>query len=336
MTRFTHCIVHAGTHKTGTTSVQDVLSLRRAELSAAGICYPALDGTSRDHNALAHRLATCADDELPALGELLMRAAAGVGARPGDGATLLLSAEELSTRIRGLDPWAGFDDGAYWEHRRQYLARLRGLLPHASKVEVFVCFRDHESYAHALYATKVLSGKVDWSFPEFVRRCAPIFDYARQAEVLAEVLGPVHVQSFETLRDDLVNRSFAWLGLPLRVERTPRLRPTPALDLIHWLARPADPRERARRAAFCRANRRLPDGEGAPVRSLWPSGAARMDFLRHCRPPPLQSWAEPPTIADPVCPAALERRADEIEAVYQQWRRQGGSRRPWLHFWRRW
>lgn len=336
MTRFTHCIVHAGTHKTGTTSVQDVLAAQRAELVAAGILYPALDGGSRDHNALAHRLATCADEELPLLREPLTRGSAGLGARPGGGATLLLSAEELSTRICGLDPWAGFDDGAYWEHRRQYLARLRSLLPAAARVEVFVCFRDHESYAHALYATKVLSGKVGWSFTEFVRRCAPIFDYGRQAEVLAEVLGPVHVQSFETLRCDLVNRSVAWLGLPLHVERTPRLRPTPALDLIHWLARPAGQRERERRAAFCRAKRRLPDKEGAAVRSLWPSAEARMDFLRHCQPPPLQSWAPSARIGDPVDPAALERRADQIEAEYQRWLRDGGHRKHWVYFWRRW
>ena len=336
MTRFAHCIVHVGTHKTGTTSVQSVLAAQRAELAAAGTLYPALDDASRDHNALAHRLATCADDELPALREQLAGGANGLGVRQGGGATLLLSAEELSTRICGSNPWVGFDDGAYWEHRRQYLARLRGLLPAAARVEVFVCFRDHESYAHALYATKVLSGKVDWSFAEFVRRCAPIFDYGRQAEVLAEVLGPVHVQSFETLRGDLANRSFAWLGLPLHVERTPRLRPTPALDLIHWLARPADQRERERRAAFSRVKRRLPDREGAAVRSLWPSVEARMDFLRHCQPPPLQSWAPSTMTGDPVDPVALERRADQIEAEFQQWLREGGQRKHRVCFWRRW
>ena len=32
MTRFTHCIVHAGSHKTGTTSLQNVLATRRTEL----------------------------------------------------------------------------------------------------------------------------------------------------------------------------------------------------------------------------------------------------------------------------------------------------------------
>ena len=113
----------------------------------------------------------------------------------GEGsATLLLSAEEISTRICNPDPWAGFDDGRYWDQRRRFLARLRGVLPEGASVETFVCFRDPEAYAHSLYATKLLSGKFDWSFVEFVRRCAPIFDYGRQVDVLAEGLGPVRVQ----------------------------------------------------------------------------------------------------------------------------------------------
>jgi hypothetical protein len=255
MTRFTHCIVHAGSHKTGTTSLQHELTARRTELAVAGFSYPALDRKTRNHNALAHRLATCSDDELPAWRRKLSAVPARLGTRRDGATALLLSAEEFSTRIGNLDPWAGFDDGAYWEHRRQYLARLRDVLPEGARVEVFLCLRDHESYAHALYATKMLSGKFGGSFGDFVRRCAPIFDYRRQVEVLAEVLGPVRLQSFDALRGDLVNRSFALLGLPLRVEHAPRLRATPALDRVHWLARAThagvSAHERRRRATFC-------------------------------------------------------------------------------------
>ncbi len=236
MTRFTHCILHAGMHKTGTTTIQDVLAANRAQLATAGFIYPTEDGKARDHNPLAHRLATCTDEELVSIRSELVGQSRPANALSSGEARLLLSAEEFSTRICNPHPWAGFDDGAYWDHRRRYLARLRQVLPDAATVEVFLCFREHESYAHALYATKVLSGKVDWSFPEFVRRCAPIFDYGRQVEVLQESLGPVRIESFERLRADLANRFFTWIGVPIQVASTPRLRPTPTLDLIHWLA----------------------------------------------------------------------------------------------------
>jgi hypothetical protein len=333
MTRYTHCIVHAGSHKTGTTTLQGVLAARRAELAAAGFGYPALGGKARNHNALAHQLATCADDDLPILRQRLAAVPARLAARRDGTAVLLLSAEEFSTRIGNLDPWSGFDDGDYWERRRQYLARLRAVLPQGARTEVFVCLRDHESYAHALYATKLLSGKIRGSFGDFVRRCAPIFDYRRQVEVLAEMLGPVRLQSFDALRGDLVNRTFAALGLPLRVEHAQRLRPTPSLERVHWLARAlhagAAEDERQQRATFCR---RSAGSEDTQASNLWSSASEREDFLGRCVPPPLDGWA-PPDVADGAAdPALLERRADAIEPQYRQWQRDAGQRRQLIHF----
>ena len=337
MTRFAHCILHAGTHKTGTTTVQDVMAAHRAELAAAGIHYPALERQGRDHNALVHRLATCADDELKSAREELVSRSNRL---QGDSATLLLSAEEISTRICNPDPWAGFDKGSYWDERRRFLARLRGVLPDGASVETFVCFRDPESYAHSLYATKLLSGKFDWSFVEFVRRCAPIFDYSRQADMLAEGLGPVRVQSYEHLRSDLANQVFGWLGVPIRVERTPRLKATPTLDLIHWLSQAVQSDEgrddRTLRADFCRDYPQQPQGAAGSVASLWPSEQARSDFLRQCTPPPLEGWPAPAAAGRIADPAALDRRVQEIETEYRRWRaRYGGHRKHWIYFWRR-
>jgi len=339
MTRFTHCIVHAGTHKTGTTTVQDVLAAHRVDLAAAGFFYPAIDHKGRDHNLLAHRLATCTDEDLKSMGDELMGAPARYGLPLSDAVTLLLSAEELSTRICDADAWAGFDDWSYWDRRRHFLARLRSVLPEASPIEVFICFRDHESYAHSLYATKVLSGKIEWSFGDFVRRCAPIFNYRRQVEVLAESLGPVRVESYERLRGDLANRFFSWLGLPVQVEQTPRLRPTPTLDLVYWLSRavrsPLGGEERKQRAAFCRAYKSVAVNERVVVDSLWQSAQERSDFLSQCHVPPLDAWPQAPVNGRIAEPEALDRRADEIEAEYRQWLRSGGQRKHWAHFWRR-
>jgi hypothetical protein len=340
MTRFARCIVHAGTHKTGTTTVQDVLAAHRAELAAAGIHYPALERQGRDHNVLVHRLAACTDDDLKAARDDLVRDAGRLQLRQGAAATLLLSAEEISTRICNPDAWAGFDDGSYWDQRRRFLARLRSVLPEGASVETFICFRDPEAYAHSLYATKLLSGKFDWSFVEFVRRCAPIFDYGRQVEVLAEGLGPVRVESYEHLRSDLANRVFGWLGVPIRVERTPRLKATPTLDLIHWLAgsvqTPEGRADRALRVEFCRDYPHQAQRAGASLASLWPSEQARSDFLRQCQPPPLKDWPLPAAAGPIADPTDLYRRAQEIEAEYRQWRqRYGGHRKHWLYFWRR-
>ena len=210
----------------------------------------------------------------------------------------------------------------------------------AATVEVFLCFREHESYAHALYASKVLSGKVDWSFPEFARRCAPIFDYRRQVEVMREELGAVRVERFEHLRGDLANGFFAWIGVPIRVASTPRLRPTPRTGPDPLVATPAQSPtpadERARRASFCRDYRRKPGAAYVTVESLWQSPQQRQDFLGQCHPPPLTEWPAMPSSARITDPAALDQRMAEIEVEYRQWRqRYGGRRKHWIYFWRR-
>jgi len=186
----------------------------------------------------------------------------------------------------------------------------------------------------------VLSGKVDWSFPEFVRRCAPIFDYGRQVEVLQESLGPVRIESFERLRADLANRFFTWIGVPIQVASTPRLRPTPTLDLIHWLATaaqsPKTADERERRATFCRDYLRKPDVADVAVESLWQSSQQRENFLAQCHPPPLADWPPMRATGRIADPADLDRRTAEIEAEYRQWQqRYGGRRKHWVYFWRR-
>lgn len=339
MTRFTHCIVHAGSHKTGTTTVQHILAAHRAQLAASGFLYPAMGGDGQDHNPLAHRLATCTDEELASVSDQLTDCLAGNSVPLGDASRLLLSAEEFSTRICNPRPWAGFTGGDYWEQRRHYLARLRRVLPKAAQVDVFVCFRDHESYAHTLYATKVLSGQLDCSFAQFVTRCAPIFDYRRQVDVLAQALGSVRVESFEQMRGDLANRLFAWLDLPIRVEQAVRLRPTPPLDLIYWLAASVQShqgrREHKQRAAFCRAHG-TQAAAGAGVDSLWLSAQDRQNFVRQCQPPPLDGWRPMHAGGHIYEAATLDRRADQIESEYQRWLQSvDGRRKHWMYFWRR-
>jgi hypothetical protein len=102
--------VHAGTHKTATTTVQNLLHLHRAELAASGFFYPAMGPKCRDHNPLAHRLATCTDDDLASVRDALTGRSARAGVRLGGEARLYraMFLEELgkdyvrTARAKGL------------------------------------------------------------------------------------------------------------------------------------------------------------------------------------------------------------------------------------------
>src|SRR5688572_14535297 len=105
-------ILHAGTHKTGTTSIQAALAENRRWLSERGFVYPQLSFCSRSHNGFAHRLALAGKGE--SLRLELQRAVAG-------GHAAIMSAEEVSVDTRN---WEALANDDYWERRRHYLQKL--------------------------------------------------------------------------------------------------------------------------------------------------------------------------------------------------------------------
>ena len=310
------CVLHVGTHKTGTTTIQNAIAERREELKEKKIYYPALDKKGKSHNKLAHRLATCKNGDLIELRKILNGC---VDSIKNQNDCLLLSAEEFSTRICFPDPYEKFDS-SYFDNRYIYLEKLWEIVSDFEKVDTYICFRNHEEYAHSLYATKLLRGQIKGSFQDFVKQCVPIFDYHSQLSVF-EAFGPVHVKRFEDMKDDLVASFFSWLDIPLRPVKTARLKQTPPLELIFWLAQGVqagiNDRERKLRAQFCRnfpvENLDVP----VPAESLWESEEERDRFFHACT---FVDGKKPMMKGRTVNYAALQINQKKIDAMFFKWR----------------
>ena len=93
-------ILHVGSHKTGTTSIQAALAENRQWLQDENFTYPKLSDTSNSHNELAHMLAVAPADEIDGIRRLIRQSAA-------PNSTMILSAEEFSARIVGNRKWHG-------------------------------------------------------------------------------------------------------------------------------------------------------------------------------------------------------------------------------------
>ena len=310
------CLIHVGTHKTGTTTLQAILKSCREELRASDIFYP-LTNDERCHNSLAHLLASCSDQELDSIRikfrELFNQQNSGF-------ARLLLSAEEFSTRICLAKPWAGLQEN-FIEKRRFYLSRLKSLLIDFDSIDFYLSFRDHEEYAHSLYATKIISGQVSCSFEEFVENCSPIFNYRIQA-LLFEEIGTLHMIRYEDIKNDLQGEFSSWLNLPGGMPvRAVSLKKTPPLHYIYWLSRSVcggtSIKERKLRRKFCWV---MQDSEpkDAVDSSLWKSLGNRERFLSMCYDEKGEKYQ--PSMRT-VCPFSLERAADAIEQQFIVWRR---------------
>lgn len=126
-------ILHIGTHKTATTTIQNAFHANRDLLAAHGVDYPAL-GHTTGHHGLAMRWLPL--PEVFSLPEGPQEAWTRLTAAPVPGRTLFLSSEEFS---RGM-PEPSVD-----------LGELRGLLSRFDRVEVVCTLRDQRSYLQSIY-----------------------------------------------------------------------------------------------------------------------------------------------------------------------------------------
>lgn len=132
--------VHAGTHKTATTSFQKLCDANRARLAAAGLSYPAQRGWTQ-HSYLAWMLQARADDELLGLLRRYREAAAQAGCD-----RVLISGEDLENGLVDTHQLALF----------QRLAARAGFAP----PRWIVVHRPPQDYLESIYSEKSKHGVV--------------------------------------------------------------------------------------------------------------------------------------------------------------------------------
>lgn len=289
-------ILHAGTHKTGTTAIQTFAARHREALARRGVLYPDLAPLGRadhkhPHHAFAHALAD-KEKALPAA-EAARLAGLWAEAAAAAGATVLISAEPLYRhRLRAPEASPG------WRaDRGRYLDRLAAALA-PFDVEVVLVFRRPDDYARSLFQENAgLTTQRSWdSFAAFRAHAAGgSLRYAQNAELFAERFGPPRCLIYEDLPrgDGFCPAFFAAVGLdadglaPVGVVRE-------SLDPAETLVKLAlDSRfggGRGRNAALRKFVKSRPvaallaERLGPGPFGLWESDAARAAFLEACAP----------------------------------------------------
>lgn len=240
--RFRRCILHIGTEKTGTTSLQRFLALNRAALIAQGIYVPASLAPPDPPGALNHSdLAALAladwrlDDKLrqqrgiATLDDLArFRAvtaaafAAEIAAAPEGCDTLLISTEHCHSRVLLLDE----------------VARLYAfLVPFAAEYEVLVYLRPQHDLAMSQYGMQLLAGEAGAEmlpplpYPADYAKArttdAAYFDYGRLLSRWAAIFGrpairPVLFPDALRAGGDVIDEFCARIGIDTAAMKRPR------------------------------------------------------------------------------------------------------------------
>lgn len=207
-------VLHIGTHKTATTSIQRFFHQNRAALAERGVWYPdySLIGRKPHYahlgmvNGLSGRHDNFTRDEARAF-------FAAVRERVADHDLTVISGEPFYRHV-AIPPDATMpkDPEAYWTARRDYVTQLRELFGEA---EIVVVFRRQADYAQSLYQEQVKVTRYRWGFKAFLREFWFHFRFLEQVRAWEAGFGAPRVLGFERLREtgDIPGAFAAALGI---------------------------------------------------------------------------------------------------------------------------
>lgn len=323
-------ILHAGTHKTGTTSIQKVLADNRAWLRERNLYYPDGGATIRSrlpHHEFAHGI-TRAD---PARHSASLAFIKEVRQNTLDGETIVISSEPIYRHFSGHDGFLPLADAEYWTRRRRYLEDMARTL-HEFDVEVLLFFRRVDDYAVSLYSEAISKNRRrilrnSCGFLDFIDRRKQLFEYDAQISLFRSVFHNVNTLSYDHALDKgVIPTFFEAIGVaPPPKAASEWIRQSPDPRLLLWMARRRDRETNPMLRDFVtsdEAGQIFSDKVG-----FWPSVTARNEFLK-------QYGAAPSD--EPTLPEARlsDVETHEIGTRFEAWaaKRGGGAlhQRAWL------
>ncbi|MGB3408332.1 MAG: hypothetical protein WBA67_12645 [Jannaschia sp.] len=227
-------ILHIGTHKTATTSIQKFLFKNRAALAERGVLYPDYGMIDRK----AHYAQLGMVNALSGRHRVYPVKAAetffsAVRKRSADFDTTIISAEPFYRHVLN-DPEDSpvYTPEDYWPLRTAYIAKIRDIMGEA---EVVVVFRRQADYAQSLYQEHMKTTRYMGNFQTFLQEFWFHFVFRQQAEAWNAAFPGLRALSFDKLLEtgDVVAAFARLLGLPVQgFEPMPRANEGLPVDLV--------------------------------------------------------------------------------------------------------
>jgi hypothetical protein len=287
-------ILHIGTHKTGTTSIQKFCARNRERLRSGGLWYPDYDLIGKESHYAHHHLAN-AIAGLPTSRGGLTEAGGffdAVRAQADAGETVLISAEALWRHVsppaalaENERTGAGTDE-RYWQARRAFVKQVAAVAGTAA-VEIVAVLRRQDDCAESMFKERVKGTSYTAPFEDYIEAFSHRFRYFDQLSVWAEIFPKVRGVVYDDLSGapDLVAAFFEALHVPLEdgLERAPKFNVSMSNDLIAY-KRHLNRAGYSEEALYEFAMKMQADRFGEGLRldrgsTVWPGTALRQAFV---------------------------------------------------------
>jgi hypothetical protein len=202
-------ILHIGTGKTGTTALQQFLSVNRTTLSTNGVYY-ATPADEHNFNSVvkAHLLPTQHD----VMGRFFIDHLSNAERRGFH--TTVASSENLYCMTRhSYDPATNKFPADPLAEERFLIARLRSAIPNSVDVRIVCYVRRPDHYLESTYTQRVKGGLFAGNIAQFVSIGGYMLDYHRCLSIWREVFGNIDmaVRLYETALPSVMHDFFRYV-----------------------------------------------------------------------------------------------------------------------------
>jgi hypothetical protein len=214
-------IVHIGTHKTGTTSIQRTMNDHRAKLRARGINYPDYSEIGLPgHYAHLDMAVALAGQHQKYSPETAMQFFSHIRHSAPAFTETILSAEPLyRLTLSAGGSRLGRTPKGYWKRRERFVARFRDVIGPA---RIVIVLRRQDDFAESMYQEQVKVTRYHDDFASYLRKFWFHYAYCDQIALWEAYFGPVTIIPFHSIAGrDIASAFLKRLGLA-----PGRMRPT--------------------------------------------------------------------------------------------------------------
>lgn len=186
-------ILHIGTHKTGTSSLQEFLRNNEEVLARKGIYYARISKT-KNANRLAKWVIFKQRKKVKSFIEDHMQRAREINAH-----TLLISAESFFAMVKNFIQFKDNEISDYWESETEAVNFFRDVLPAESAIKIVAYLRRQDRFIESYYSQAIKTHSVDLSIDEFRIFMNEALDYWRHMKVWNAVFPDCRVYTYDSV-----------------------------------------------------------------------------------------------------------------------------------------
>jgi hypothetical protein len=194
-------IVHIGTHKTGTSALQECLRRNEKNLGRRGIYYARI-APYKNSNGLAKTVAKTRGAELSAFVNRHYYKAIALGAN-----TLIISAESLYAMTMFFHKFNG-RLGDYWTSESEAIEFLYRAFPKGASLKLVVFFRRQDRFLESIYREVVKTRGVAMTIHEFRSFFNEALDYWHHMQIWSGVFPQCAVYTYEQASNNIADFFF--------------------------------------------------------------------------------------------------------------------------------